>query len=157
MTCRGCELVAALSAALVLAACSSVPANTPRLIDLTSERIENQSTVLLKGYQNVLDQSRFSKDDAADAKQALEQIDASKLSADEQKALAAANKAIVSIQKGLDFKGNYDTLADKSKKVFEEVVASLKVVRQVVATEVDKKQLVQEALQTLNQVKGDSK
>ena len=154
---REWKLLAALSAVATLAACSSVPANTPKLIDLTSERIENQSTVLIKAYQNVLDQSRFSKDDAGDAKAALAKINVASLSEDDQKALAAANKSIGNIQSGLDFNKNYDTLGERSKSVFDQSLASLKTVRQVVATEVDKKQLVEDSVSTLEKIKGDAK
>jgi hypothetical protein len=120
------------------------------------ELLARKRLALISAYQTVFQESRLSKDDAADAKKELDKIDATKLSADEQKAFAAAQKAIAEIQKGLNFKPNYETLPGNSKRVFEDVVVSLKTVRQVIGTEVDKKQLVQDTMQALNQVKGDA-
>ena len=143
-----------LSVALALGACSSIPPNTPRLVDLTAERVENQSRVLIASYQNVLDQAKFARDDAADAGAALDKLDATKLSSGEQEALKAAKSAIGDIQKFLDFGDKRQALVGSSTRVFEDVGTSLRTVRQVVATEVDKKLLVEDTMQTLKQLKG---
>ncbi|MBF5040426.1 hypothetical protein INP77_13075 [Methylophilus sp. 13] len=142
-----------------LSACSSIPANTAVLLDKTSERIETRSEVISQTLRTVLDESTFAKGDVEDVLKLLKNIDISTLSDDNKKAMSKAIGTLTQLETSLGKNASYSKVPEESKRIFSESVTNLKLVKQIIATEVNKKALVQNMIDIVDKdlAKGESK
>jgi hypothetical protein len=148
-----------LSQLLALSACSTIPSNTTVLLDKTSDRIETRSEVITNVLRTTLDESTFAKKDIEMVRKALESINTSKLSTNDKKIITDSVSTLTKLETNLGAISQYTKVPDDSKRIFTESVNSLKLVREVIASEIDKKTLLQNAIDALeiNKDKGDAK
>ncbi|MFC0350407.1 hypothetical protein [Undibacterium danionis] len=139
--------------------CTSIPPNTPILIDKVSERIETRGEVVSKAFRTVLDESTFVKDDLQDARSKLQSIDKSKLSEKDQKALGEALTTLNRDYANLEKMKSWDTVPENTRKILQESANHLRFVKQMIAAELDKKALAQEIIDLIekNKSKGEDK
>lgn len=142
-----------------LNACSSIPSNTPLLLDKTAERIETRSEVSSKTLRTVLDEATFAKGDVEAVRNALQSVDASKLSEKDKKTLADSISTLKQLELSLEKTKDYGAVPDESSRIFRDSVTSIRLVRQIIGTEVDKKALVQDMIDIIEKTKskGDRK
>lgn len=139
-----------------LSGCCGIPPNTPLLLEKTSERIETRSIVVSKTLRTVLDEASFTKADIQEARTALEGIDKSQLTSKDQTILQDVIKGLGQAERALDFSGKYSSVPKETERIFGECVISLKLVQQIVNTEVDKKELVQDMINIIEKPKGEN-
>ncbi|MCF8176618.1 MAG: hypothetical protein K9K30_15375 [Burkholderiaceae bacterium] len=135
-------------------ACSSIPSNTPVLLDKTSERIESRSEVILKTLRSVLDEATFAKADVEAIRVGLQSIDSSNLSDKDKKIVANSIGTLKQLELTLGKTKEYGSVPEESNRIFRDSVSSIRLVRQIIATEVDKKALVQDMINIFEKNKG---
>lgn len=157
MVSKMCILTVSSLVCILFSGCCHIPSNTPTLIDKTSERVETRSVVVTKTLRTVLDEVNFTKGDVEGVRGTLEGINTIVLSQDDQKAVLNAIKSLIDIEKALTFEDKYALVPSETERIFKEVVISLKLLKQIVKSEIDKKELVQDVINILDIPKGDEK
>jgi hypothetical protein len=150
---RTTVVISLLVATTFVTGCSSIPSNTPTLLDRTTERIETRSEVVYRVLRTAYDETGFSRQDVEAARRSLEGIATNNMSPADKKAVEDAIKSLKSVESNLGKIGAKAQFPDDTKRVFTEIIASLKLVRQVIGTEIDKKALVQEMIDIAEKTK----
>lgn len=136
-----------------LTACSSIPSNTPVLLDKTSERIETRSEVISKTLRSVLDEAAFAKADVEAVRTSLQSLDVTKLTDKDKKAVADSITTLKKLEHTLGKTKDFGSVPEESSRIFSESANSIRLVRQIIASEVDKKALVQGMIDTIEKSK----
>jgi len=146
----------ALTAVLAagLAGCSSIPSNTPVLLDKTSERIETRSEVISKTLRSVLDEATFVKADIEAVRTSLQSLDATKLTDKDKRVVADSVATLTQLELTLGKTKDFSPVPEESSRIFRESANSIRLVRQIIASEVDKKALVQDMIDAIEKTKG---
>lgn len=137
-----------------LTACSSIPSNTPVLLDKTSERIETRSEVISKTLRSVLDEAAFAKSDVESVRTALQSLDVTKLTDKDKKVVIDSIATLKQLESTLGKTKDFAPVPEESNRIFRESANSVRLVRQIIATEVDKKALVQDMIDIIEKTKG---
>ena len=137
-----------------ITACSTVPANTPVLLAKTSERIETRSQIISKTLRSVLDEATFAKADVEEVRNALQSIDATKLTDKDKKTITDSIATLKQLESTLGKTKEFINVPEESNRIFRESANSIRLVQQIIATEIDKKALVQHTIDAIEKVKG---
>jgi hypothetical protein len=137
--------------------CSSIPTNTPILLDRTTDRIETRSEVVTKAFRTTLDEAAFVRGDVEAARKALETITTTTLSAADKKTIDTAIKQLTSVETSLGKFKSFERVPDDSKRIFTESAATLKLIRRIMSSDMDKNALIQELINLIEKTKGDDK
>ncbi len=126
-----------------------LPANLPDLVDLASERIENQSVVQAKAMRMVLDEAAFTRDDLSEARTDLQSIDRSGLTTEQQQVIEVAVDRLRKAEASLTFSDAVMGLPAQAEAVSTGVRESLAVVSSVISEKLEYEQQVQRAIEKL--------
>ena len=140
---------------LFIGCSSSIPPKTPYLLDLTSQQIENNSVVLSQALRSVLTLNNISKNDVSEAITQLESLDQTNLSVEDKESINSVILSLKDVVNDLDWDEEFITLPDKSRENFEQSITSLKVVQQIIGYEVDKTQLIDQMIRTIEGEKNE--
>ena len=145
--------LALIAAALFATGCSSIPSNTPILLDRTTERIETRSEIVYRVLRTTFDEAGFSRQDVEVARKSLEGIVTTNLSPADKKTVEESVKTLKVVEANLARLGSKGQFPDDTRRVFTEVVTSLKLVRQVIGTETDRKAVIQDMIDIVEKAK----
>ena len=137
------------------AGCCSIPSKTPTLIRLTNERIQDRAVVISQSFQTVLDEVEFTRMDVEDVRKTLEAFDTTNLTADQQTSLASCIQNLQDIEQKLTFDEPIRRMPADTRRIFEDIGSSLRLVQEVIGTEVDRQHLVEDMIEILKPGKGD--
>jgi hypothetical protein len=143
---------------LVASSCCSIPSNTPKLIGLTNERIENHTVAVTAALQLTIDEAAFAREDIEAVREELMALRAgAELSDENAKVLDVAISELTRVAKDLDFEENVRNMPRNTERVMGEVAASLRLVQEIVGSEVDKRQLIEDMISAFKRTGGESK
>ena len=144
--------------AVIATSCSSIPSNTPKLVGLTNERIENHTVAVTAAFQMVLDEANFARQDIATVRDSLVTLrTAMELSDEQSRVIDFAISELTRLAQDLEFEQNIQDMPRNTDRKMGEVVAGLRLVQEIVGAEVDKRQLIEDMIGVLNRTGGESK
>ena len=144
---------ALVAIAVLTAGCTSIPSNTPILLDRTTERIETRSEIVYRVLRTTYDETGFSRQDVEAVRRTLEGVSTANLSLNDKKVVDDAVKSLKTVEVNLGRLGSKSQFADDTRRVFTESVTSLKLVRQVIGTETDRKAVIQDMIDMVEKTK----
>lgn len=145
--------LALVAIAIFAAGCTSIPSNTPILLDRTTERIETRSEIVYRVLRTTFDETGFSRQDVEAVRKTLEGVSTTNLSPNDKKAVDEAVRSLKTVEINLGKLGARAQFPDDTRRIFTEVVTSLKLVRQVIGTETDRKAVIQDMIDIVEKTK----
>jgi hypothetical protein len=150
--------VLALSASLLITSCATIPSQTPELIRVATEVVENESESVAQALRTTLDQAEFTNGMLGLLRKDLEAMDTSGLSEEQQQIVKATIEGLRSeeLQLGMLQKAELQGKPARTRQVFSNVASSLRLVHEVVGGAVDRKLLFQDLIHLLEAKGGEA-
>jgi len=135
----------------IVTGCSSIPPNTPLLIEKNYERIEVRSAIVTTVLQSLLDDLSLSKRDIDEIIKELCEIDISSLSDADQKSHLKQIQILESVSMSFnDWGQKAGNVPEETKRIFSTVVKDFKYIELIVKHDIDKRKFVQHLIDVID-------
>ena len=137
--------------------CCNLPSNLPELIDLNIERLETKSEVAAQALESTVTKADLAAQDVTAASELLKTIDCSKLAADQQQACAQLSVDLAKISTSLSISKQVRSVPGALRSSTREITETDRLVRRMIADNLDKQQVVNDAIQLIKGKKEEPK